>query len=336
MSDRIPESPPVVYPIPDNTNRPLWSVMIPAYNCINYLRATIESVLCQDQGEGLMQIEVVDDCSTDGDVAQLVLETGKGRVAYFRQDENVGSLRNFETCLNRSRGIYIHLLHGDDLVLPGFYAEIKKLFDAFPEIGAAFTRYAYVNSEGKKTHNGRLIQDFEGVVDNWLYKVASSHGLQPPAIVVKRSVYEQLGGFFAVHYGEDWEMWVRIAKHYPVAYSPKILAWYRVHPANISSSFFRTGQSLEDVKKVIGLIAEMIPEQQRSQVVRAAKNHFSSYLAEKSVADFGRDKKKYMEFAYKVFRFDSNPRTFKAFGFLYLRYVYSLVKGSARRLLKRQ
>jgi len=30
-------------------------------------------------------------------------------------------------------------------------------------------------------------------------------------MVVKREVYEKLGGFYGVEYGEDWEMWVRIA-----------------------------------------------------------------------------------------------------------------------------
>jgi glycosyltransferase involved in cell wall biosynthesis len=61
-----------------------------------------------------MQIEVVDDGSTDADKEALVKQTGKGRVEYYRQPENVGSLRNFETRLNRATGHYIHILHGDD------------------------------------------------------------------------------------------------------------------------------------------------------------------------------------------------------------------------------
>jgi hypothetical protein len=53
----------------------------------------------------------------DNNIEELVKKVGKGRVSYFRQKkQNVGSLRNFETCINRSRGKYIHLLHGDDRV----------------------------------------------------------------------------------------------------------------------------------------------------------------------------------------------------------------------------
>src|SRR5687767_11951325 len=121
MNYRIPDTPPIILPVSNNIIRPQWSVMIPAYNCIKYLRETLESVLAQDPGPDKMQIEVVDDCSTDGDVQSLVNAVGRGRVCYYKQEINKGSLRNFETCLNRANGIWVHLLHGDDKVKFGFY-----------------------------------------------------------------------------------------------------------------------------------------------------------------------------------------------------------------------
>ena len=126
---RIPSTPPKINPLTDVRNRILWSVMIPVYNCINYLKYTLLSVLEQDLGPLIMQIEVIDDCSTDGDVEDLVYKIGKGRIKYFRQNVNLGSLRNFETCINRAKGKYIHLLHGDDMVKLGFYQEINYLFN---------------------------------------------------------------------------------------------------------------------------------------------------------------------------------------------------------------
>ena len=59
---------------------------------------------------------VLCDGSTDLDVEALVMSLGKGRVKYYRQPQNVGSLRNFETCINRANGHLVHLLHGDDRV----------------------------------------------------------------------------------------------------------------------------------------------------------------------------------------------------------------------------
>ena len=119
--DRTPQQPPVIQPVETDEPRPLFSVMIPAYNCVHYLGHTIQSVLSQALPEAEMQIEVIDDASTDGDVAALVAQIGKGRVGYYRQPENSGSLRNFETCINRAKGHYVHILHGDDFVIDGFF-----------------------------------------------------------------------------------------------------------------------------------------------------------------------------------------------------------------------
>jgi glycosyltransferase involved in cell wall biosynthesis len=57
--------------------------MIPSYNSIAYLRDTLKSVLIQIPSNEEMEIEVIDDCSSDGDVEALVKELGKGRVGFF-------------------------------------------------------------------------------------------------------------------------------------------------------------------------------------------------------------------------------------------------------------
>src|SRR5882757_10660601 len=104
MIIRTPEFPPTIAPIAAGDNPTVISVMIPTYNCIGFIKEALESVLVQDPGAEIMQIQVVDDCSTDGDVEALISEIGRGRVLFFRQNYNTGSLRNFETCINLSRG----------------------------------------------------------------------------------------------------------------------------------------------------------------------------------------------------------------------------------------
>lgn len=61
-------------PISAEKLRPLWSVMIPTYNCAHYLREALHSVLCQDPGKDMMQIEVIDDHSTKDDPEAVVKE----------------------------------------------------------------------------------------------------------------------------------------------------------------------------------------------------------------------------------------------------------------------
>lgn len=278
MQQRIPDSPPKINPIIDGLHRPLWSVMIPAYNCSKYLAETIQSVLRQDMGEDIMQIEVVDDCSTDANVEALVNTIGKGRVSYYRQEKNVGSLRNFETCLNRSRGVYVHLLHGDDRVKIGYYKAITDVFEQFPEAGAAFSAWEHIDSEGAFSHESRLEATEPCVLENWLLKLAEFPRLQYVAITVKREIYEKLGSFYLAHYGEDWEMWTRIAKDYSTAYVPKYLAEYREHKNSITWQSYQTGQNIKDIIKVTAVLNSYLPKKEQSRMLRIARKNYAYWI----------------------------------------------------------
>jgi len=279
MIERIPSSPPHIASLPASSNAPLWSVMIPAYNCSNYLEKTINSVLCQDPGKDKLQIEVVDDCSTDADVGELVARVGKGRVGYYRKEQNMGSIRNLETCINRAQGSLVHILHGDDYVKDGFYHEIEKLFSRYPEAGAAFTDYRYVDELDNSLYTDTEILPAPGLIDDPISFIAEKQRIQPPAMVVKRSVYEKLGSFYAVNYGEDWEMWARIASVYPIAHSPLHLACYRVHNNNISTRSLLSGQNIKDIIKVIDIIQNYIPDEKKRKLQKLAKRNFSIYYA---------------------------------------------------------
>jgi glycosyltransferase involved in cell wall biosynthesis len=280
MIDRIPQSPPVIKPISDKGERPLWSVMVPTYNCSNYLKETLQSVLVQAKNITEMQIEVIDDCSTDDNVEAIVNDIGKGRIGFFRQTENVGSLRNFETCINRSRGQLIHILHGDDMVEPGFYSEIKNLFKKHSSIGAAFTGLTAIDEKNGFVYHNNHVRDTPGIIDDWLLTIAVKQRLQVCSMVVKRSVYEELGSFYAVHYGEDWEMWARIATKFQVAYSPKDLALYRVHSNNISTRFSSTGQNIKDIKTVVGIIQNYLPADKKKGIKKIARRIQAIYFTQ--------------------------------------------------------
>lgn len=271
---RIPDKPPQIAPVPANVIRPFWSVMIPAYNCSVFLADAIQSVLGQGFGTDVMQIEVVDDCSTDADVEALVKKIGKGRITYFKQAKNVGSLRNFETCINRAKGHYVHLLHGDDRVKPGFYHHIGALFNKYPEAGAAFCAWNNIDEENNILHRSLIEIGKPSLLIDWLPKLAEHTRIQYVAIAVKREAYEKLGSFYGVTYGEDWEMWARIAKDYPIAYTPELLAEYREHINSISSHSFITGKNIRDIAQVITTIKAYLPEKQQKKISRLAHKNY--------------------------------------------------------------
>ncbi|MCI0636075.1 MAG: glycosyltransferase, partial [Actinobacteria bacterium] len=222
--------------------------MVPTYNCAGYLRQTLVSALDQDPGPEVMQIEVVDDASSD-DPEAVVDELAGARVEVFRQPTNVGSVQNFNTCLLRARGELVHLLHGDDWVRPRFYEIMEKPF-AMTEVGAAFCRYIAVDESGNWQGIADLEQPTAGVVPDWLERIGEGQRLQTPCMVVRRAVYEQLGGFDPSldGYGEDWEMWVRIAARHAVWYEPEPLAVYRVRSSSLTGQLLHTGENVRKLR----------------------------------------------------------------------------------------
>ncbi|MBD2359720.1 glycosyltransferase [Anabaena minutissima FACHB-250] len=223
---------PTIAPLAEGVTRPLWSVMIPTYNCAEYLRETLASVLAQDPGSDVMQIAVVDNCSTEDDPAAVVAELGKGRVEFYRQPQNVGLINNSHTCFELARGHLIHLLHSDDCVCDGFYQKLEGVFSENPQIGAAFCRSIYIDEHSNWQGFSTLELPESGVLpNNWVERIAELCCISVPSVaVVRREVYEQLGGFDKrCGLSGDWEMWVRIFHNYPMWFEVQPLAMWRRH-----------------------------------------------------------------------------------------------------------
>lgn len=255
--------------------------MIPTYNCAKYLRKTLESVLAQDPGQERMQIEVVDDCSTEDDPQSVVDELGRGRVSLFRQPQNVGLVRNFETCLLRSKGRLVHQLHGDDYVRAGFYSEMQKVFNGHPEVGAAFCRSIYANQEDQWLSFSDMVLDRAGIVENFADLQAVKQRIQTPSMVVRREVYENLGGFDRrLVWTEDWEMWTRVAVNYPVWFSPEPLAVYRQHGGSSTSRKVASGENVRDVGRCIEMVSSYFDLETAQRLRTKARKHFSVFCVQ--------------------------------------------------------
>jgi GT2 family glycosyltransferase len=267
---------PTITPVPEGISRPLWSVMIPTYNCAKYLRETLASVLAQDPGAEVMQIMVVDDHSTQDDPEAVIKEMGQGRVEFYRQPQNVGAPRNFQTCLEFSRGYLIHQLHGDDYVKPGFYQKMEQAFTTAAAIGAAFCRNLFVDEWGQVERVSCLEMTESGVLPNpeWLEKIAMGQLIQTPSIVVRREVYETLGGFdYRLAGTEDWEMWVRISAQYPIWYEVEPLAIYRMHSKSLSRSTVTSGFFVQQLYKAAQINQSYLPVTIQHKVLKQTQQN---------------------------------------------------------------
>ncbi|MEB3282275.1 MAG: glycosyltransferase [Lyngbya sp.] len=260
-------------------NQPFWSVIVPTYKPNReYLTQTLKSILNQSLAIEEMQIEIVDDCSPDEDLEPFVKQIAGNRISFYRQPRNLGLIGNWNDCIQRAKGKWVHILHQDDLVLPEFYHKLRELLEEYPQAGAGFCRHYYVDAEGKQRSISALEQENSGILDNWIERIAVMQRVQFASIVVKRSVYETLGGFSQdAGSAADWEMWKRIAAHYSVVYEPQPLACYRLHSSSESSRLISVGENITDTLKAIEISHSYLPPEKAETLSKQAREHYAFY-----------------------------------------------------------
>ena len=110
---------------------PLISVCIPVFNGEKYIKESIDSVLIQTEKN--FELLIVDNCSTDSTL-EIVASYNDPRINVFKNTTNLGSLRNFNRCIELSRGEYFIILPHDDILMPTMLETFCKPLIADPKI----------------------------------------------------------------------------------------------------------------------------------------------------------------------------------------------------------
>jgi hypothetical protein len=174
-------------------DRPKWSVVIPVHNCANYLARALPEVVSQLANRDDAEIIVVDDASSDKP-QQVVDRLGRGRVQYRPNPGRLCAVGTFNRCLALATGELVHLMHGDDAVLPGFYTAMEQAL-AEPTVVAAVCRVLDLDANETPLYVTRSYRKGTGVWANALDAFAVSNRVRASGFVVSRAAYERVGGY---------------------------------------------------------------------------------------------------------------------------------------------
>lgn len=207
------------------------SVIIPTYNRAHTVSRAIQSVLNQTYQD--FEIIVVDDCSTDN-TEEVVKGFNDSRICYIRHEQNRGGSAARNTGIRIARGEYIAFLDSDDEWLPNKLAEQMRVFYSDRNCGAVYTDLLHVCKDGHaEVHKGYH-------PEGWILKdllVTNVVG-SASSVVVKRECFKVVGLFDEkLPSCQDWDMWIRIAKHYTFRSIPEPLVKYLWHQEQISTNF---------------------------------------------------------------------------------------------------
>lgn len=225
-------------------SKPTISVIIPTYNRAALLNRTINSVLNQTFQD--FELILVDG-STDN-TKELVNDFIKqdSRIKYIGQENSGGPAKPINIGINNSNGVYITILNSDDEILPEKFEKQVAKFDNAPlNVGVIYCGFQYI-PVNKKHPLKIIIPKLRGNLFTELLKNSFIGSVTP---LIKSECFKK-SGFFDVSLpsGEDWDMWIRIAKNYEFDYVPETLAIYHIHGKQISANFDDT---IEGFKKIL-------------------------------------------------------------------------------------
>jgi GT2 family glycosyltransferase len=204
------------------------SVVVPTRNRSALLAMTLRSVLSQQQVE--LEVIVVDEASSD-DTGRLLAAVGDPRVRVIRHDaaRGVSAARNHGA--SAARGNWLAFVDDDDLWAP------DKLVSQLAAARSTGLDWAYagtvnIGAGGEIVYGRPPLSPGEVMAALPHYNAIPGGGSN---VIVRRATWERAGPFDTrLRNTEDWEMWIRLAKHGPPACAAKPLVGYRVHGSNSS------------------------------------------------------------------------------------------------------
>ncbi|MCP4714886.1 MAG: glycosyltransferase [Deltaproteobacteria bacterium] len=187
---------------------PLISVIIPTYNRASVVCNAVEAVLQQTYAK--IELIVVDDGSTDDTVSRLQaysthLKTISTTHAGPSSARNCG--------IKIARGDYIAFLDSDDLWLPGKLEKQLRYMQSLPNGLVCQTEETWIRN-GRRVNPRKKHKKQSG----WIYKACLPLCIvSPSAVMIHKSVFEKVGLFDETLLAcEDYDLWLRIAPHYPI------------------------------------------------------------------------------------------------------------------------
>lgn len=227
-----------------NNNRPKVSVCIPSYNYADYISYAIESVISQTYEN--IELIIIDDCSLDNtdEVVSKYLSIDK-RISYYKNDNNVGMVANWNLCLQKASGDYVKILCADDLLEPDCIEKCVKVFADNPTVTVVASARLLIDKDSNPIGSLAFSCKYQLMPGPRVIRKCFFAGNvigEPTAILFRKKDCKRL---FNANYKQltDLEMWFYLLEQGDFAFLPEKLCKFRRHEEqttlrNVSSLTF--------------------------------------------------------------------------------------------------
>ncbi len=215
------------------------SIAVPAYNAAPYLREALDSVLSQSLQP--WEILVIDDGSTDDTAA--IARTYGDRIRYiYQENEGLSGARN--TAIREATGDWIALFDSDDIMQPGKMSKqvavIEANIEANKELTLVYSGFTYLYEDGRTEPMAVFPSD------RLWPALRYRSPILPSTSIIRRDALLEVGCFRKIA-TEDWDLWFRLIRRYPVdsfQHVPESLLLYRQRADSLSKKSLAMSRSM--------------------------------------------------------------------------------------------
>lgn len=216
--------------------------LITSYNNGKYFADALKGML--NQTFPVHEIIVVDDASTDNTrdiIDQALSNVQHTKVKFIKRETNGGPAGARNTGIESAEGDVIAFCDGDDFYYKNkVLKSLQALYD-HAEMALVYTDYDMLYQDQNKAvrelkhpYNKQLLENFCIVSTN---------------SIVKRKVFDVVGLFDERFVGtEDYQMWLRISRQFPMMRIPESLFAYRIHGNNITMTPEKSAKFQRDIE----------------------------------------------------------------------------------------
>lgn len=231
---------------------PLVSVLVLCYNHAPYVAESIRSVLEQDYPA--IELIVCDDGSDD-ESREVIRDIVKANphIKTRLSEVNQGYTRTFNTAFAESKGVFLIDLAADDVLLPGRISKQVALFaESGPKTGVVYSDAQYIDAGGKPLHKHfgpapAKVPNEKPPSGDLYARLLRGYLIAAPTMMIRREVLDALGGYDEHLDYEDFDFWVRSARHWHYAYLNAVTTKTRILDSSLGAQQYRPGsKQLED------------------------------------------------------------------------------------------
>lgn len=186
---------------------PLISVIMAVYNGEKYLQESVESIVNQSYKN--FEFIIINDGSTDSTV-NVLKSYNDSRIKIHHQ-ENIGLTKSLNKAIRLSTGKYIARMDADDIAVPRRLEKQADFLNSNPEIGLVGSFGVKIDEAGQTIQKITLPVFDKEIRKQLIKENVFIHG----SVMIRKEVFDQAGYYNeAFKYGQDYELWGRIAQIY--------------------------------------------------------------------------------------------------------------------------